>query len=385
MADQVAAGPGGIRNRGASDYLACVVQAIAHVPEMRDTLLFWDGVPGRNEGILEQVRDGGVGLAEAAGEGEGGAIVAGALRRLVARLVVLGGEEGSEETAGLDDLCRAFGWGRDDIVQQDVNEMFRLLLSKLDEELAGFEVVGRDNVAIEPREDHVSRVAMVNTIRVAAAACGHSSTRVTPSLGINVTVENQSGLEESLRNVTLAAETVSDYRCSTCDAQGDVILSHQFIHPLPPVLMFDLSRIGFSFETFQSVKILDRFEFPFELDMADFVEDNEEEEEGVQGSTLYELAVVVCHTGRATRGHYLAHVKVPSSGEWWKVDDSTVTRSVIDTTQDMETLFGDGTSPTTAYKLIYRRVDEEAAGANGLTPTDLVSPVLMELSHLADA
>ena len=45
---------------------------------------------------------------------------------------------------------------------------------------------------------------------------------------------------------------------------------------LPPVLTFNLTRIKYDMQTWDRIKINDRFEYPLELDMSKYIENTEE-------------------------------------------------------------------------------------------------------------
>ena len=67
----------------------------------------------------------------------------------------------------------------------------------------------------------------------------------------------------------------------------------------------DLLRFDFDYNTFQRVKVNDRFEYPLELDMSPYLEpDTSEKPE----DTIYELKSIIIHRGGPYGGHYHAFI-----------------------------------------------------------------------------
>jgi ubiquitin carboxyl-terminal hydrolase 40 len=85
------------------------------------------------------------------------------------------------------------------------------------------------------------------------------------------------------------------------------------ISRLPPVLTFCLNRIELDFETWDRKKINDKFEYPLELDMANYVDLSPEEISAEQvkdpDQTIYELKSIVIHRGGPYGGHYHAYIR----------------------------------------------------------------------------
>ncbi|KDN51670.1 hypothetical protein RSAG8_00216, partial [Rhizoctonia solani AG-8 WAC10335] len=69
------------------------------------------------------------------------------------------------------------------------------------------------------------------------------------------------------------------------------------------------------------VKINDRHEFPFEIDLAEFLDDTADKTQ----SWLYKLHGVLVHSGDLHGGHYFALIKPDRETRWLKYDDDRVT------------------------------------------------------------
>jgi ubiquitin carboxyl-terminal hydrolase 40 len=78
------------------------------------------------------------------------------------------------------------------------------------------------------------------------------------------------------------------------------------IQRLPPVLTLCLSRFELDYTTFQRKKVNAKFEYPLELNMADYLDEMAVEDER---STQYELKAIIIHRGGAYGGHYHAYIQ----------------------------------------------------------------------------
>jgi ubiquitin carboxyl-terminal hydrolase 40 len=69
-------------------------------------------------------------------------------------------------------------------------------------------------------------------------------------------------------------------------------------------------------KTFQRIKILDKFEFPLEIDLHEFLEDGVKTKAKADYAK-YELYSVIIHNGSAYGGHYHTYIKdVENLGNW---------------------------------------------------------------------
>ena len=68
-------------------------------------------------------------------------------------------------------------------------------------------------------------------------------------------------------------------------------------------------------QTLEREKINDRFEFPLELDLKDYLDEDHIES---ADSTQYELKSIIIHSGGCYGGHYIAYIKDDlKEGEWY--------------------------------------------------------------------
>ena len=70
-----------------------------------------------------------------------------------------------------------------------------------------------------------------------------------------------------------------------------------------------------------TLKVNDRFEFPFEIDLGEFLDETADRTEPWK----YELYSVLVHSGDTNGGHGFALIKLDRQSRWFKFDDNWVT------------------------------------------------------------
>ena len=89
----------------------------------------------------------------------------------------------------------------------------------------------------------------------------------------------------------------------------------------PPVLHLQLKRFEYDIQRDAMVKINDRHEFPFEINLAEFLDSSTDRSQ----SWVYKLHGVLVHSGDLHGGHYFALIKPDGNSRWLKFDDDRVT------------------------------------------------------------
>jgi len=89
----------------------------------------------------------------------------------------------------------------------------------------------------------------------------------------------------------------------------------------PPVLHLQLKRFEYDIQRDAMVKINDRHEFPFEIDLDEFLDPNADRSH----PWVYKLHGVLVHSGDLHGGHYFALIKPDRETRWLKYDDDRVT------------------------------------------------------------
>ena len=79
------------------------------------------------------------------------------------------------------------------------------------------------------------------------------------------------------------------------------------IREFPPIFIFQLKRIDFSWETMKNYKINDRFVFKLELDVSCIAEDPNSF--ASEDEKIYELCGLFIHAGSAEIGYYFAYFR----------------------------------------------------------------------------
>lgn len=89
----------------------------------------------------------------------------------------------------------------------------------------------------------------------------------------------------------------------------------------PPVLHLQLKRFEYDIQRDAMVKLNDRHEFPYEIDLGQYLDENADRSEPY----VYKLHGVLVHAGDLHGGHYFALIKPEKDGKWFKYDDDRVT------------------------------------------------------------
>ncbi|XP_036126688.1 probable ubiquitin carboxyl-terminal hydrolase FAF-X isoform X7 [Molossus molossus] len=178
---------------------------------------------------------------------------------------------------------------------------------------------------------------------------------------LNVDIRNHQNLLDSLEQYVKGdlLEGANAYHCEKCNKKVDTV-KRLLIKKLPPVLAIQLKRFDYDWERECAIKFNDYFEFPRELDMEPYtvagvaklegdnvnpesqlIQQNEQSESEIAGSTKYRLVGVLVHSGQASGGHYYSYIiqRNGVDGErnrWYKFDDGDVTECKMDDDEEMK-------------------------------------------------
>ena len=230
--------------------------------------------------------------------------------------------------------------------QMDVDEFFSNLLDKLEnrikntdnENLIKYFFQGKLNDSLTFQE-----------------GCEHHRTNVTNFYSIQLQVMNKKNIYESLDTLTEGELMNGDncIFCPQCNKKFPALKSQSF-NQLPRILMFVLKRFEFNYDTMAKIKINDFYEFPLDLDMSKYIQNND--------NNKYKLKSVVVHIGHSEGGHYYAYIKDEQSNVWHQFNDTSVTK--FDITDLRRETFGGKEEETgeeknrSAYLLFYEKVDQ---------------------------
>ncbi|KAI6117686.1 hypothetical protein EDD16DRAFT_995965 [Pisolithus croceorrhizus] len=273
----------------------------------------------------------------------------------------------SDQPVGTIELTKSFGWKwNDSFYQHDVQEFNRVLQDNLESKMKGTKAEGAIAKLFVGKMK--SYIKCVNV--------DYEASKIEEFEDIQLNVKGMENLCESFRYY-VAEETMegeNKYQAEGFglqDAKKGIIFES-----FPPVLHLQLKRFEYDIQRDAMVKINDRYEFPFEIDLAEFID---EASLARLESWLYRLCGVMVHSGDANGGHYFALIKPDRKTRWLKFDDDRVTpvtdREVLEENYGGEALngylypmqrdqFRTMKRSTNAYMLVYVRdamIDEVLA------------------------
>ena len=149
--------------------------------------------------------------------------------------------------------------------------------------------------------------------------CGHKRFNEFYYNNIQLEIKGCNNIEDSFKNYckTEIMDGDNKINCEVCNIKR-TCHKRQIFKSLPNILVIALKRFEFDYDTMEKIKLNSYLKFPFELDMKDYlIEDNKET------NTLYELAGITIHDGMADFGHYYDFIKAPDNC-WYKFDDKNV-------------------------------------------------------------
>jgi len=260
----------GLENLGATCYLNALLQMLFHVNKFRRAVY---QLPFENEEL-----SGSTTLA---------------LQNVFKELQI------STKEVTTKELTRAFGWtSAEAFMQQDVQEMMRVLIDKLEEKMKGTVV-----------EDTTKRL-FAGSVRsyIRCVNVDYESKRTEDFYDIQLDVKDCADIYESFRRYT-TVETLDGENQYEAGAHGKQDARKGVIfEKFPPVLTVHLKRFDFDMNTFGFTKIHDRLPFPERLELNDFLADDLPPEAYAVSNT-YLLHSVLVHQGDVGGGHYYAYIR----------------------------------------------------------------------------
>jgi len=205
----------------------------------------------------------------------------------------------SRGTVDTRDLLRAFGWGNAEaFMQQDVQEMMRVLLDKIEEK-------AKDTVC-----DGRIKDLFGGTVRsfISCTNVKYESKREEEFYDIQLDVKDCANMHESFKRYTESEMLEGDNQYDAGpqfgkqDAKKGVIFTR-----LPPVLTIHLKRFDFDLKHMGYRKIHDHFAFPTWTNLDSFLAPDAPEE-CLTGND-YILHSVLVHSGDFGGGHYYAYIR----------------------------------------------------------------------------
>lgn len=218
----------------------------------------------------------------------------------------------SDQPVGTTELTKSFGWKSvESFMQHDVQEFSRILQEKLETKMKG-----------TPAEGAVAKLfmgKMKNYIKCTDVEFESSMNE--DFYDIQLTVKGMKNLQESFKDY-VQVETLDGENKYMAEGYGlQKARKGVIFERFPPVLHLQLRRFEYDMEKDAMCKINDRHEFPFSIDLAEFLSESADRSE----SHVYKLHGVLVHSGDLNGGHYFAMIKPDADGKWLKFDDDRVT------------------------------------------------------------
>ena len=231
-------------------------------------------------------------------------------------------------------LTISFGWGSTEtFMQHDIEEFNRVLIDNLETKLKGTQLQNSIADLFKGKYRNYIRCRNVD----------FTSSREEDFYDLQMVVKGCPNLRESFKQYTASDELVGD---NQYEAEGfgkqDADMGIEFIK-FPTVLQLHLNRFEYDYNYDRMTKINDKFEFPEEIDLSEFLAKDADHSK----SSVYELFGVLVHSGSASFGHYYAFLRPSTDKQWYEFNDSRVSK--VDKDKAIEDNFGGESSTGYSY------------------------------------
>lgn len=205
----------------------------------------------------------------------------------------------------------------DEHQQQDAQEFCKLFLNVLEQDL--------DHQS-DPEIKRIIQSEFVGEYSYITQCTSCKGEKLDPSkfYELSLNMEGFKRLEECLSQffASEVMEGSNAYNCATCGPDQRATRSIG-LTSLPPTLNVQLLRFVYDRTKGARKKITNEISFPETLDMAHYFKSCVKLD--ADQSTTYQLTAVLSHIGKSCeKGHYLAQIRDPGSGQWYKFNDETV-------------------------------------------------------------
>lgn len=221
----------------------------------------------------------------------------------------------SNNDVGTNELTKSFGWeSRHIYVQQDVQELCRKLMERMEEKMKG-----------TAAENILSKIfcGKVKTY-ISCINVKYESSRIEDFWDIQLNVTGNKDLQASFKDYVNVERMDGDNKYfagdkyKLQDANKGVIFQS-----FPDVLHLQLKRFLYDYNKDAPIKVNDRHEFPEFFDVAPYLADDADRSE----PWVYQLHGVLVHSGDLDAGHYYAFLKPNKDGWFYRYDDEKVTKA----------------------------------------------------------
>ena len=231
-----------------------------------------------------------------------------ALQRLFYRLQA---DQGAVST---QELTHSFGWeSRQIFEQQDVQELSRILMEKLEARMKGTEAENAlPNMFVGKMKTYLKCINV-----------DYESSRIEDFWDLQLNVSGCKSLDDSFRDY-IQVETLEGENKYMAEGYGLQDAKKGVIfESFPNVLHLQLKRFEYDFNRDAMMKVNDRYEFPDVWDATPYLDETADTSEPY----IYHLHGVLVHSGDLNAGHYYAFLKPEKNGQFYRFDDDRVTRA----------------------------------------------------------
>ncbi|KAI9807087.1 MAG: hypothetical protein M1825_005804 [Sarcosagium campestre] len=224
--------------------------------------------------------------------------------------------QNSNDAVPTAELTRSFGWEQKQIFeQQDVQELSRILMEKLEEKMKGTDA-----------ENALPRLFMGKSkTYVSCVNVDFESSRIEDFWDIQLNVSGNKNLDDSFKDY-IQVETMDGENKYFAEGYGlQDARKGVIFESFPQVLHLQLKRFEYDINRDAMMKVNDRYEFPDVFDASPYLSEEADKSE----SYLYQLHGVLVHSGDFNAGHYYAFLKPTKDGHFYKFDDDRVTRATM--------------------------------------------------------
>ncbi|XP_015268118.1 PREDICTED: ubiquitin carboxyl-terminal hydrolase 48 isoform X3 [Gekko japonicus] len=195
---------------------------------------------------------------------------------------------------------------------QDAQEFSKLFMSLLEDTLSAQKNPDVRNIVQKQFCGEYAYVTVCNQ-------CGRESKLISKFYELELNIQGHKQLSDCITEFLKEEKLEGDnrYFCETCQSKQNATRRIRLLS-LPGTLNLQLMRFVFDRQTGHKKKLNTYIEFSELLDMGPFMEDT-------AGASEYELSAILIHRGvSAYSGHYIAHVKDPQTGEWYRFNDEDI-------------------------------------------------------------
>jgi ubiquitin C-terminal hydrolase len=280
------AGYAGLLNQGATCYMNSILQALFHLPAFRKIVynMPTENVDNPDKSIPLN------------------------LQKLFCEM------QCSDDPVSTTSVTKSFGWGvAETWSQHDIQEFLRVLMDNLMTKMEG--------TALEQSIPSLFRGTIRNYVR--CTNVNYATENSDTFMDLQMMVQNCPTLRDSFIKYTAKELMSGANQVSAGDfGKQDAEMGFEFLE-FPSVLHIHLMRFTYDVNQGRSIKLPDRFEFPPEIDLTEFLA---KDAPGRSKSNLFDLYGVLVHAGGTMGGHYYAFLRTSTGPQWYLFNDSNVSK-----------------------------------------------------------